>query len=51
MTFKELLKTVVFNDVWTELEKEYCMKDEAYKIVFCGYMGTVLVYINLDLEM
>lgn len=34
MTFKELLKTVVFNDVWTELEKEYCIKDEAYETYF-----------------
>jgi len=34
MTFKELLKTVVFNDVWTELKKEYCMKDEAFEAYF-----------------
>jgi hypothetical protein len=37
MTFKELLKTVVFDDVWTELEKEYCMKDEAFEAYFKVY--------------
>ncbi|MCR4442849.1 MAG: addiction module protein [Peptococcaceae bacterium] len=34
MTFKELLKTVVFDDVWTELEKEYGMKNEAFEAYF-----------------
>ncbi|AGL01193.1 DUF6557 family protein [Desulfoscipio gibsoniae] len=31
MTFKELLKTVTFDDVWTELDKEYSLKDEAFE--------------------
>ncbi|WP_338091176.1 DUF6557 family protein [Pelotomaculum isophthalicicum] len=30
----ELLKTVVFDDVWTELEKEYSMIDEAFEAYF-----------------
>jgi len=34
MTFMELLNTVVFNDVWTELKKEYCMKDEGFETYF-----------------
>ncbi|MDF9407783.1 MAG: hypothetical protein A4E52_01649 [Pelotomaculum sp. PtaB.Bin013] len=34
MTFMELLKTVVFDDVWTELEKEYSMIDEAFEAYF-----------------
>lgn len=37
MTFKELLKTITFDDVWTELNKEYYLKDgafEAYLRVF-----------------
>ena len=34
MNFKELLKTVVLEDVWTELKKEYCMKDEAFEAYF-----------------
>lgn len=34
MTFKELSKTVVFDDVWTELKKEYCIKDEAFEAYF-----------------
>ena len=35
MTFKELLKTVVFNDVWIEMNKEYSMKDGAFE----AYLG------------
>lgn len=31
MTLKELLKTVEFNDVWIELEKEYCLKNKAFE--------------------
>ncbi len=37
MTFMELLETVLFEDVWTELDKEYSLKDgafEAYLRVF-----------------
>lgn len=37
MTFKELLETVSFDDVWAELDKEYSLKDgafEAYLRVF-----------------
>jgi hypothetical protein len=37
MIFKELIKSVVFDNVWTELNKEYSMKDgafEAYLSVF-----------------
>ena len=37
MTFKELLKTVVFDDVWTELKKEYSMKDEAFEMYFKAF--------------
>jgi hypothetical protein len=32
--FKELLKIVVFDDVWTELKKEYYLKDEAYEVYY-----------------
>ncbi|MGD9568813.1 MAG: DUF6557 family protein [Sedimentibacter sp.] len=35
MIFKELLKTVAFDDVWTELNKEYSLKDEAFE----AYLG------------
>jgi hypothetical protein len=31
MDFIELLKIVEFHDVWTELKKEYSMKDEAFE--------------------
>lgn len=34
MTFKELLKAVVFDDVWIELQKEYRMKDKAFEAYF-----------------
>lgn len=37
MTFKELLNTVTFDDVWIELNKEYSLKGgafEAYLRVF-----------------
>lgn len=37
MTFKELLKTVVFDDVWTELKKEYFIKDEAFQKYFKAF--------------
>ena len=32
MIFKELLRTVAFNDVWAELYKEYSLKDEAFEV-------------------
>lgn len=31
MTFKELLETVSFDDVWAELDKEYSLKGEAFE--------------------
>lgn len=31
MTFKELLETVSFDEIWTELDKEYSLKDGAFK--------------------
>lgn len=37
MTFKELLESVVFDDVWTELKKEYYMKDEAFEMYFKAF--------------
>lgn len=37
MTFKELLKTVVFDDVWRELKQEYSMKDEAFEMYFKAF--------------
>jgi len=35
MTFKELLETVIFDDIWMELNKEYSLKDGA----FDAYLG------------
>ncbi|MGD9569922.1 MAG: DUF6557 family protein [Sedimentibacter sp.] len=35
MIFKELLKTVTFDDVWTELNREYSLKNEAFEV----YLG------------
>lgn len=35
MTFKELLETVAFDDVWAELDKEYSLKDGAFE----AYLG------------
>lgn len=32
MIFKELLRTVAFDDVWAELYKEYSLKDEAFEV-------------------
>ena len=32
--FKKLLKSVVFDDVWSELNKVYSMKDEAFETYF-----------------
>jgi hypothetical protein len=32
MTFKELLETVAFVDVWAELNKEYPLKDGAFEV-------------------
>lgn len=34
MTFKELLQTVEFDEIWIEFKKEYCMKDEAFDAYF-----------------
>ena len=37
MIFKELLKTVAFDDVWTELKKEYSLKDEEFEAYFKAF--------------
>lgn len=34
MTFGSLLEKVVFDDVWITLNKEYCMKNEAFEAYF-----------------
>lgn len=35
MTFNELLETVIFDDIWTELNKEYSLNDGAFE----AYLG------------
>ena len=37
MTFRELLEKVMFDDVWITLQKEYCMKDEAFESYFNAF--------------
>jgi len=37
MTFRELLEIVMYDDVWITLQKEYCLKDEAFASYFNAF--------------